>query len=373
MKLLFGIVTLGILAVLFGLSWYRANLQPVGAGSSDSIVFVVPKGQSVKTILKRLEEDRLIQSAKAAELYLYVSDNKNTLQAGSFRLSPGDSTPAIVEKLKHGTLDLWVTIPEGWRSEQIVDELVKTGYFLDTFDGVQAPLFRVGKEAPLSVNLFEPEPQSRRPEQDPAFRPESRRVDIEREELYRRFQEREGYLFPDTYLFARTATPEQMIVKMTDTFEGKVRTITDQPINSLTNQLILASLVEREAKHDQDRSLVASVLANRFKIGMALQIDATLQYAKASQESGVRSMESGATEWWPQITVADKSIKSLYNTYLHAGLPPAPIANPGLESIKAALQPAQTDYLYYLSEPDGTTHYATTLTEHNENIQKYLR
>lgn len=340
MKLLFGIFTLGILAILLVVSWYRANLQPVGAGSSDTIMFVVPKGQSVKTILKRLEEDRLIQSAKAAELFLYVSNKKDTLQAGSFRLSPGDSTPSVIEKLKHGMLDVWVTIPEGWRAEQIVDELVKTGYFLD----------------------------------------------MEKEDLYRQFRAKEGYLFPDTYLFARTATPDQVINKMTDTFEQKVRTVTDQPINAFgpeahrpldeTHQLILASLIEREAKHDQDRPLVASVLTNRVKIDMALQVDATLQYAKATvarDTCGTRGTCGTSFDWWPQITAADKSIKSPYNTYLYVGLPPGPIANPGLESIKAAMEPAKTDYLYYLSEPDGTTHYAETLQEHNENIRKYLR
>lgn len=326
MKLLFGIVALGFLSILFIVSWYRANLNPVGAGSSDSIVFVIPKGQSVKTILRRLEEDRLIQSAKAAELYLYVGNNQNSLQAGSFRLSPGDSVSEIVEKLKHGTLDLWVTIPEGWRSEQIVDELVKTGYF----------------------------------------------PDVEKEELYRKFQTTEGYLFPDTYLFARTATPDQVINKMTDTFKGKVRTITDQPISSLTHQLILASLVEREAKHDRDRPLVASVLTNRLKIGMALQVDATLQFSKANADDELR-MTNDEFNWWPTITASDKSVDSPYNTYAHPGLPPGPIANPGLESIKAAMEPAQTDYLYYLSEPDGATHYAKTLAEHNENIRKYLR
>lgn len=326
MKLLFGIFTLVILVVLFGLSWYRANLQPVGAGSSDSIVFVVPKGQSVKTILKRLEEDRLIQSAKAAELFLYVSNKKDTLQAGSFRLSPGDSTPSVIEKLKHGTLDVWVTIPEGWRAEQIVDELVKTGYSLD----------------------------------------------MEKEDLYRQFRAKEGYLFPDTYLFARTATSEQMIVKMTDTFDEKTSALAKNDERITNNDLILASLIEREAKHDEDRPLVASVLTNRLKIGMALQVDATLQFAKAIANDELR-MTNDEWNWWPQITANDKSIKSPYNTYLYVGLPPGPIANPGLKSIKAAMEPARTDYLYYLSEPDGTTHFAETLQEHNENIRKYLR
>ncbi|MEK9171545.1 MAG: endolytic transglycosylase MltG, partial [Patescibacteria group bacterium] len=117
----------------------------------------------------------------------------------------------------------------------------------------------------------------------------------------------------------------------------------------------------------------ASVLKNRLKIGMALQIDATLQYAKASITNNRQPTTNNQFDWWPQIISADKTISSTYNTYKFPGLPPGPIANPGIESIEAVINPAKTDYLYYVSEADGTTHYAKSLEEHNANIAKYLR
>ena len=152
----------------------------------------------------------------------------------------------------------------------------------------------------------------------------------------------------------------------------------DTKTSSLTNELItLASLVEREAKHQQDRPIIAAVLQNRLDIGMALQVDATLQYAKAGLAcvtcATCDTCVTSSGDWWPSVTSTDKSINSHYNTYKYPGLPPGPIANPGLSSIEAVLSPNKVDYLYYVSEPDGTTHYANTLEEHNDNIRKFLR
>jgi UPF0755 protein len=150
--------------------------------------------------------------------------------------------------------------------------------------------------------------------------------------------------------------------KMTETFTAKTQGLTVQGSNLTFSQaVILASLLERETKTDTERPIVAGILINRLNLGMPLQVDASVQYAVGTP-----------ADWWPIITLNDLKVNSLYNTYKYAGLPPAPIANPGLSSFKAALNPAQTDYLYYISDTSGQIHYAKTLAEQNANIAKYL-
>lgn len=302
-----------LLTLIVGSSvwWYFYNLQPVSATKTPETLFVVPKGQPTKTILSRLEEAKLIRSATVMNVYVYLSKQQGTFQAGSFRLSSSMVPTQIIDELQHGTIDTWVTIPEGWRAEQIVDELVSDGLL----------------------------------------------ANIPLKELYQEFAKHEGYLFPDTYLFAHDSTTDQTIKKFTDNFSQKTSNIQLSPSN-----VILASLIEREAKLAADRPLIASVLTNRLKIGMPLQVDASIQYALANSK-----------DWWPSILLANRKVASPYNTYFHAGLPPAPIANPGISAIQAAVNPSKTDYLYYVSEANGTTHYAKTLGEHNANIAKYLR
>ncbi|MBI5356290.1 endolytic transglycosylase MltG [Candidatus Collierbacteria bacterium] len=307
--------------------WYLSNIQPVSQIKAPEQIFIVRKGQSTKAILKRLQQEKIIKSSLATEIYLFLAKQRQGFQAGSFKLSPSMAIGEIANVLKTGIIDTWITIPEGWRAEQIVDELKNQGLLEN-----------------LNFN-----------------------------ELYKLFRQSEGRLFPDTYLFAKDSSAEKIIEKMTENFDAKILSLTSERINPLTHELIIqASLVEREARHDVDRPLIASVLKNRLKIGMALQVDATLQYAKATQEIRNRKQETGNNEWWGPVIPSDKNINSPYNTYKFPGLPPGPIANPGIEAIKAVLNPAETDYLYYISEPDGTTHYAKNLEGHNANIRKYL-
>lgn len=295
--------------------WYRENLRAVDENSKEQKVFVVTRGQAVNEILQKLKEDGLIRSKLATKIYLYLNKRLGSLQAGTFKLSPAMSAEQIINGLENGSFDVWITIPEGWRSEQIADQLIKQGLI------------------------------------DESTKPEA----------YKTLSKEEGKLFPDTYLFAKNSSLETIAEKMLNNFENKTA-----ELNIKNEDLILASLIEREAKHDQDRPMVAGVIKNRLNIGMALQIDATLQYVLDNQRPiGV--------QWWQAVAVADKKVKSPYNTYLNIGLPPAAICNPGLSSIKAALNPAESEYLYYISEDNGTTHYAKTLEEHNENIRKYLK
>ncbi|MEK7111611.1 MAG: endolytic transglycosylase MltG [Patescibacteria group bacterium] len=333
-KILFISALIG--AVCIG--WYLSNTTPVSQLKTPAQTFVIPKGQSTRAILRRLQQEKIIKSSLAAEIYLLLTQQRQGLQAGSFELSESMPLNEIAATLQRGTLDIKITIPEGFRSEQIVDTLIKSELL----------------------------------------------VGFTKQDLYQKFKIQEGQLFPDTYFFPKESPPEKIIEKMTENFNAKTSSLTDEDIsakgrsasggNPLTHELIIqASLVEREARHDIDRSLIASVLKNRLKIGMALQIDATLQYAKASITNNRQPTTNNQFDWWPQIISADKTISSTYNTYKFPGLPPGPIANPGIESIEAVINPAKTDYLYYVSEADGTTHYAKSLEEHNANIAKYLR
>ena len=154
---------------------------------------------------------------------------------------------------------------------------------------------------------------------------------------------------------------------MLENFDKKYATIAQSSKNMLSKNdiVIIASLIEREARFSEDRPLISSVLHNRLSIGMKLDIDATVQYALGYHED--------KKNWWKKgLTLKDLEINSPFNTYTNPGLPPKPIANPGLASLQAALDPANTEYLYYISDKTGHNHYAKTLLEHNANIKRYL-
>jgi len=171
----------------------------------------------------------------------------------------------------------------------------------------------------------------------------------------------EGFLFPDTYLVPRAGTAKDLITLQLDSFKkhwndtrkGEAAQRKLNPLQIVT----IASLIEREARFQEDRPLVASVIYNRLGAGWPLQVDATVLYAK-----GV---------WQSTVTTDDRKINSPYNTYLHTGLPPGPIANPGIKAIDAALQPAQTGYFFYLSDPQGHNHYAKTNEEFGRLLKQY--
>ncbi len=291
-------------ALIYGY-WRWANL-PVDTKNQAEQVFVVPQGQATRTITQRLVQEKLIKSALVFRLVVEQKGLTSKLQAGDFRLNQAMDLETIVDNLTHGSLDFWITFPEGLRVEEYAERLAE-------------------------------------------------KSEIDRDEFVLAAKPYEGQLFPDTYLIPNTAAAEDVVSLLTNTFAKKSLT-PDRRI------MIIASLIEREAKHDDDRKLVSSVIGNRLKIDMALQIDATVQYVMG---------KSGG--WWPKnITLEDLQIKSPYNTYLNPGLPPAPIANPGLASLQAAMDPAETNYLYYVSDSGGFNHYAVTLEEHQANIAKYL-
>ncbi|MBI4136478.1 endolytic transglycosylase MltG [Candidatus Roizmanbacteria bacterium] len=315
------LVFLIILVVLIGgtVLWFREATLPVNTVDPVSDIFVIQPGEGVRTIANNLENEGFIRDSLAFFILVKQQGIERNIQAGDFRLSTAMSAQEIIEELQHGTIDVWVTIPEGWRNEEIALKLTQE----------------------LAI-----------PEQEFLLHAE------------------EGYMFPDTYLFPKLASGSAVAAKMRNTFTQKVAEDHASEIAAseftLAEIVTLASLVERESRFDEERPIVASVLINRIHEGMSLNIDATLQYALGYQ--------SDEKDWWKQtLTIDDKEIESPYNTYKYAGLPPGPIANPGLSSILAVLNPSETNYFYYLHDADGQIHLAETYEEHQQNIERYLR
>lgn len=316
MKRLSAVLILLIITLVGGVLWWRNGLSAADSKSKESIIFVVAKGMGVKEISSTLKEKGLIKSSVVFFLLVKQLGIDKKIEAGDFRLSPSMTAQEIAENLTHGTLDIWITVPEGKRAAEIA-EILKKG--IPTYD--------------LSwLNLLVTQ---------------------------------EGYLFPDTYLIPKDADVKMIVNQMRENFEQKYATL-DKTTTKLTREeiVILASLIEREAITDTEKPIIAGILINRLNAEMALQVDSTIQYAKGQNISNKK--------WWEPVLVEEyKTVQSDYNTYLFAGLPPGPISNPGLEAIRATVFPTNTDYLYYLHDKDRKIRYAKTLAEHNANIKKF--
>lgn len=305
---------------LFFYLFYKQGTLPVNKNSKEEKIFVILPGQPLQKIIDNLAKEELIRSKIVFYLVVKKMGIEKKIQAGDFRLSQKMNAYQIAENLTHGTLDIWVTLIEGTR----VEEMAKV----------------------LSKNF-----------------------DIEEIEFIKKAEE--GYMFPDTYLIPKNADVDMIIKILKNNFKNKVNQniINKAKEKGLTEKelIILASLVEKEAKTPKDKQIVASILLKRLKNDWPLQVDATIQY--------VLGYQLKEKTWWKKyLTNDDLKIDSPYNTYKNKGLPPAPICNPGLVSIEAvANADINTPYWYYISDKYGKNmHYATTLEEHERNIEKYL-
>ncbi len=316
MKKTFVLIVLTLIFVTGTILWWNNGMSSVNPKDTASQIFIIPKEQGIRAIANDLKSKNLIKDPTVFFLLLKKEGLDRKVQAGSFRLNPSMNAKEVAQSLTHGTLDVWVIIPEGQRAEEIADTLEKT-----------IPSY---KEA-------------------------------WREKLV----ENEGYLFPDTYLIPKETDIDVIISLMKNNFEKKIKIIENAQTNLSAKQIVtIASMIEREAKYEEDRPLVASVILNRLNISMPLQIDATVQYALGYSKE--------EKTWWKKnLTAYELQIKSPYNTYENNGLPPTPISNPGLNSLSSVVNPANTDYLYYISDKSGRNHYSKTLGDHNAKIKKY--
>jgi len=284
---------------------YLKTLFLAPSNDSKIISFMVDKGSSVTKISNNLKNEGLIKNALVFKYYVQFTGVQNKIQAGEFDLSRNLTLTQIIEKLKKGPTEILVTIPEGLRREEVAEKFTST------------------------LN------------KDDAFRREFLNLSAGKE----------GYLFPESYLFPKEATATQIINRMTSTFDKKIKDVTYK-------QLIVASLLERETFADSEKPIVAGIIYKRLENDWPLQIDATLQYIKG--------------DWKPVYSI-DKELNSPFNTYKNLGLPPSPICNPSLSSILASISPETSEYWYYIHDNDGKIHFAKDLDEHNANIAKYLK
>lgn len=299
--------------------WWRSQLSAPST-SRETASVLVTKGATAGQIAKKLAEAGVIKNEFAFRLYTKLNNKAANLPVGEFEVPKNLSVSDVIAFMMKGPQELWVTIPEGLRREEYPDRFIE----VLNLTGSAATAFR--------------------------------------EEFLEASEDKEGYLFPETYLVPKEVTAARVVSLLTNTFEKKFP-------NSTAREVILASLIEREAKTDKERPMIAGILENRIAIDMPLQIDATVQYARAS------ALCRGATcaDWWPTIYLEDYKLDHPYNTYTIPGLPPAPISNPGLTSLEAAKNPADNNYLFYIHDRDAQVHYAETFDEHNANIAKYLR
>lgn len=320
------IVFLVLLIIAVGISsgiWFYNNSQPVNKEEKFTY-FIIEKGTPASRVGAKLQSAGLIRSGLAFKLYMQFTGQTGKIQTGEFKLTPSYSLFQTVSALFKGPVELWVTIPEGLRREEVAQKFAST---LGQDSGFIAEFLSASKG-------------------------------------------KEGYLFPETYLFPREASASAIVGRMLNTFSAKTTDLKNNSGMSFEKAIIMASLIERETKTDTERPVVAGILINRLNDGWPLQVDASVQYALANSKC---QTTNNRCDWWPTVYTADLEINSPYNTYKFAGLPPTPIANPGLSSIKAALNPTANDYWYYIHDESGQIHYAKTLAEHNYNISKYLK
>lgn len=314
-----------VLAVFLGLYWL---LQPVADGQSQSVIIEVPEGMTLRQLAVRLESRRLIRSPLAFVLLGKWMGADRRLQAGEYALHAGMRPRDMLAAITSGHVVLYsVTIPEGYTIIELAQVFAQ--------HGVTDP------EGLIALA------------HDRGF---IRSLGIEAPSL-------EGYLFPDTYKFPRNTKPERVLKEMVEALRNAFTPELQQRARdirmSLHEVLTLASVIEKETGAAQERELISSVFHNRLRLGIPLQSDPTVIYGLESFDGNIRRK--------------DLDSRSPYNTYRIRGLPPGPIANPGLGAIRAALYPAPTKYLYFVSRNDGTHQFSATLAEHNRAVDKYQR
>ncbi|AEJ44045.1 endolytic transglycosylase MltG [Alicyclobacillus acidocaldarius] len=326
-----------VVALVFG-AWFRAALRPVSA-KAPLERFKVKAGDTVATVAERLKAMRLIRSATAFELYGRLSGGRPIL-AGTYALSADESAPQIYRQMTAGEIVpdvVNVTIPPGYDVVDIAARLAQDGVCSEAafLKAVQADNYHQAFLKQLAGR---------------------------RDVRYRL----EGYLFPDTYQFYRNENPVDVVNEMLNDFAARVLTSANEAAMradklTLNETITEASLIENEAQVPSERPIIASVIDNRLKLRMRLQIDATVDYAIGRHLT--------------VVTDADiLDARNPYNTYLYGGLPPGPICSPSLASIEAVLHPAHTKYLYYVAKGNGTgEHYfAETYSQqlHNEMLRE---
>ena len=310
--------------------------EPHDINSNIKKEFVIKSGDSVQEIAANLQSRNLISDMDFFKFYVWQKKISSNLQAGNYELSPSMSIPEIANLFIEGKIksnEISITIPEGFSNKEIGERLAENGL--------------IEKEGFINFN-------------------KTNNLDLSSYEFLQDKPENaglQGYYFPDTYEYYKDSSLEDITKKMLDNFNKKLspglRDEIEKQNKSIFETLILASIIEKEAGFAEEMDKVSSVFHNRLEIDYPLESDATINYITESGRS--------------RSTYEDLQIDSPYNTYKYTGLPPAPICNPGLNAIKAAIYPKETDYFFFLTPSDGKAIFSKTYAEHLKNQSKYLK
>jgi UPF0755 protein len=325
-----------ILVIVIGVGVWAVGLflKPVCSIPSESqtVTVTIDKGSTLSEIGQTLADSNVIRSGRFFVYYSRLTGHHKNMQAGTYQISNSWSLKEIVERISSGEVASYrITIPEGFTVKQIESLLVEKGvadrtHFQEALDANYSFPFLEGISA-------------------------------------KGYERLEGFLFPATYDLCSGLSEEQIIEIMLQSFQNaftpEMQQRADEMGFSVREVVTLASIVEREARLEEERSRIAAVFLNRLNKEILLQSCATVQYALGKQKE--------------ELTNNDLQHPSPYNTYLHMGLPPGPIANPGLSSINAVLYPADVDYLFFVAKGDGSHHFSKTFTEHQEAASRYLK
>lgn len=303
---------------------HSSKLKSSKSGSSSPYPFVVYPGESVRSVAKNLKREGLIRSELFFTSLVRMHRATGKLKAGEYSLDTSWRTTMIIDTLLKGIVKTCrFTVPEGLTMKQIAE-------LLDSEGIVKAEDFlKACSDQEILKKYKIP------------------------------FSNAEGFLFPETYTVAKGVSAAQIAGIMIEKFYEELDAVSFKGYteDELKKAVIIASLVEREAKIDDERPIIAAVFYNRLKKNKRLESCATVQYILGKTKE--------------TLLYSDLKVNSPYNTYLHSGLPPGPIANPGRKSIEAAVRPADVDYLFFVSKGDGRHHFSKTYTEHLKAIEKY--
>jgi peptidoglycan lytic transglycosylase G len=319
------LVAVGVIVAAAGL-WFRDAVYGDRSLPAAAATFIVPRGATLGDVVAGLQTAGIVAHPIALRLLARLRGDEADIQSGQFRFPAHQTSDEILRRLVGGAADaLWVTFPEGYTAREMGARLAERSL------ATAAAFDRYAARTRLEVDGA-------------------------------RTRSLEGFLFPSTYLIPVGAAPDRIARILTDQFFRELPANAAFKARALgldvPQVITIASLIEREAKADDERALMAGVYYNRLHAGMPLEVDATIEYVFPEHHA--------------VITRRDLEIDSPYNTYRHAGLPPTPIANPGKASIDAAFAPVHSQYLFYVYKGNGHHAFAKTLQEHNANVERYL-